>query len=840
MKKMTNLRNTLRYALPLLAVALITSGVPARAQDGPFIVRDIRIEGLGRITDGAVFNYLPIDIGDQMTLSKLQETLRAVYASGFFSDAQLRRDGDVLVIVVRERPAIASFDIEGNKDIKTEDLKENLGGVGLAPGKSFDQSTLDEVKQYLTSEYFNRGKYAATVDTEVTELDDNRVDIKIIIKEGARAQIKQINLVGNEQFSDKELRDELTLRTGNFLSWLRKDDRYSREALEGDLETLRSYYMDRGFANFDVSSTQVAISPDKKDVYVTINLQEGDTYTVSEVTLSGDLVISEAELNSLVLVKPGQTFSRKLMTQTNELISFRLGGEGFAQAEVQPIPNIDPETRTVALDMRVLPGERVYVRDIVFKGTKTIDDDVFRREMRQMESGWLSNTQVERSKQRLARLPFVETAEFDTIPVAGSADMVDIEFDIEEGLPGQFGGGLGFSQVFGLSLNGNFTHSNFLGRGERVSLDVNAGDFSKVYSLSHTNPYATVDGVSRSVGLSYSDTTRLSIASSNFASEILSLSVDYGWPLSEYSRLNIGGVLQDTELQANSASSSQGLDWIRNNGDSFNVRNLDNGLCGTNFSPNDQTSLDICGTRFVALELALGWLFDSRDRFIFPRRGVRQRLSLNVTVPGSDVEYFIARYDFNGLYPLWRDFILSWNVQVAYGEDLGDTTTLPPFKNFFAGGPDSVRGYRQSRLGPVDSFGNFYGGNLLTVSQLALIVPTPEKLAASTRVSLFWDVGNVFSTDSTVFRSVDGFTQAVNSFTNPELLTPLDYDFSFDALRHSVGVAVEWLAPLGTFRFSYALPINPGDEIPTFFDPNRPFILGDQVERFQFSIGRSF
>ncbi|MFK8016876.1 MAG: outer membrane protein assembly factor BamA [Gammaproteobacteria bacterium] len=833
MNILTSLSVSARRSLPLVIVALVLTMAPAKAQQGGFVVRDIKIEGLGRITDGAVFNYLPIDIGDQMTLSKLQETLRAVYASGFFSDAQLRRDGDVLVIVVRERPAIASFDIEGNKDIKTEDLKENLRGVGLAPGKSFDQSVLDEVKQYLTSEYFNRGKYGATVAAEVTELEDNRVDVMINIKEGARAQIKQINLVGNEVFDDDELRDELTLRTPNLLSFFRKDDRYSREALEGDLEVLRSYYMDRGYANFDVSSTQVAISPDKKDVYVTINMDEGDTYTVADVTLSGDLVISEAELNSLVLVKPGQTFSRKLMTQTNELISFRLGGEGFAQAEVQPIPDIDPETRTVSLDLRVIPGERVYVRDIVFKGSKTVDDDVFRREMRQMESGWLSNTAVERSQQRIARLPFVEQAEYETVPVAGSADMVDIEFEIEEGLPGQFGGGLGFSQVFGLSLNGNFTHSNFLGRGNRLALDINAGDFSKVYSLSHTNPYATPDGVSRSLGLSYTDTTRLSIASSSFASEIVSLSVDYGWPLSEFSRINFGAVLQDTELQANAAGSRQGLDWISQNGDTFDVINADGGVCGASGS----NGLDICGTQFQALELVAGWLYDSRDRFIFPRRGVRQRLSLNMTVPGSDVEYYVARYDFTGLFPLWRNFILGWNVQLAFGEDMGDTTALPPYKNFFAGGPDSVRGFRQSRLGPVDSIGNFFGGNMLTVSQLSLILPTPEKLAASTRLSLFWDVGNVFSTNSTVFRSQDGFLQSLGleNFNQREIL---DYDFDVDSLRHSVGVAVEWLAPLGTFRFSYALPFNPGDDIRTPDD--RLFIRGDELERFQFSIGRSF
>ncbi|MEM6638874.1 MAG: outer membrane protein assembly factor BamA [Pseudomonadota bacterium] len=821
-----------------LAAVFLASWWPACAQEDGFIVRDIRIEGLGRITDGAVFNYLPIDIGDRLTVSRLQETLRAVYQSGFFSDAQLRRDGDVLVIVVRERPAIASFEIEGNKDIKTEDLKENLRGVGLAPGESFDNSTLDEVKQYLTSEYFNRGKYGATVDTEVSELDGNRVDVLIKIKEGDRAKIKQVNLVGNTVFSDKELLGELTLKTATLLSFFRKDDRYSREALEGDLETLRSYYMDRGYANFAITSTQVAISPNKKDVYVSINMNEGDTYTVSDVTLSGDLVIPEEQLRNLVLIKPGQTFSRKLMTQSNELISFRLGGEGYAQAEVQPIPDIDPEARTVALDLRILPGDRMYVREISFNGTRSVNDEVFRREMRQMESGWLSNTALERSQQRIQQLPFIESVEYDTVPVPGSNDMVDVEFDIEEGLPGQFGGGLGFSQVFGLTLNGNFTHTNFLGRGERVALDLNAGQFNKVYSFNHTNPYATADGVSRTVGVSYTDTTRLSAASSNFASEILSLQLSYGWPLSEFSRFNLGVDLQDTRLEANSFSSQQGLAWIRNNGDPFDVVNIDGDSCGAQFpttglSPDDLRfeAVDICGTEFQAFEIFAGWLYDSRNRFIFPTKGIRQRATLNMTVPGSSVEYWIARYDFGGLFPLGGRFILSWNVNLAYGEDFGSTTALPPYKNFFAGGPDSIRGFRQSRLGPVDSRGNAFGGNMLATSQLALILPTPEKLAASTRASIFWDIGNVFNTDSTIFREIN---PPATFATNPEL----EFGPSGDTLRQSVGIAVEWLAPLGTFRFSYAFPFNTVDDVR---DSNGIIVRqGDDIERFQFSVGRSF
>ena len=369
----------------------------------PFVVRNLRVEGLQRIPEGTVFNYLPINIGDRVDQQRIQEALRSVYDTGFFRDVEFRRDGDVLVIVALERPSIEEFTIEGNKDIKTEDLEGSLRRVGLARGRTFDRSVLEEVTQFLTDQYYSRGKYGVSISSEVEELSNNTVRIAIEVKEGERARIRQINVVGNNAFKDDDLLDEFLLKTPNFLSFYRQDDRYARESLQGDLETLRSYYMDRGYADFRVDSTQVTISPNKKDIYITINVEEGDQYTVSEVKMAGDMVVPEEDLRALIQIMPGQTFSQRLLTATEELFSFRLGQDGYAFAEIQSVPELDRETREVAVTFYVEPQNRVYVRRINFNGADNVNDEVFRREMRQLEGAYLSNTKVERSKIRLQR-----------------------------------------------------------------------------------------------------------------------------------------------------------------------------------------------------------------------------------------------------------------------------------------------------------------------------------------------------------------------------------------------------------------------------------------------------
>src|SRR5580765_330536 len=450
------------------ALAQTTTTLPA-----DFTVGDIRVEGLQRVSEGTVYNYLPVNIGDHLNPQRVREAIKALYATGFFRDVQMRREGNTLVVVVLERPSIESFEITGNKDIKTEDLQKSLRGVGLATGKTFDRSVLEDVTQYLTDQYFARGKYGVRINSSVEEEAGNRVKIKIDIKEGSRARIREINIVGATKFPQKAIVNTFELKTPNWLSWYKQDDRYSRESLTGDLEKLRSYYMDRGYANFQIESTQVAIAPEKDDMYITVNVTEGDVFKVSEIKLAGTMVVPESQLRALLLIKPGDIFSRKAVTGSQELMSYRLGADGYAFAKIDPVPTPDNDKKTVSLTFFIEPGNRVYVRHINFTDTTAINDETLRREMRQLEGGWLSNAAVERSKQRLQRLPYIEKVEFETKPVAGSADLVDVDYKIKEGLPGQFGGGIGYSESQKFSLNGNFVHSNFMGTGDRIALEVN-------------------------------------------------------------------------------------------------------------------------------------------------------------------------------------------------------------------------------------------------------------------------------------------------------------------------------------------------------------------------------
>jgi outer membrane protein insertion porin family len=795
-------------AIPAL---LAVPAVLAQSDSGAFTVGDIRIEGLQRISEGTVFNYLPVNIGDRLDQRRIDEALRAIYATGFFRDVELRRDGGTLIIVVLERPSIESFTIDGNKDIKTEDLEKSLRNVGLARGKTFNQSTLDEVERFLTDQYYSRGKYGVRVDTRVDELEDNRVRIAIDIVEGKRSRIRQINVVGNEAFDDDELLDILKLRTPNWLSWYRQDDRYSREELSGDLEKLRSWYLDRGYANFEIDSTQVAIAPDREDMFITVNVKEGEVFRISDVKIAGNLVVPEEELLALVQVRRGDVFSQRMLTATTELMAFRLGQDGYAFAKIDPVPQLNPETQEIGITFLVDPGQRAYVRRINFSGSTGINDDVLRREMRQMEGGYLSNAAVERSKLRLQRLPFIESVEVETTPVPGSPDLVDVDFNVTEGLPGQFSGGIGYSESQSVLLNGSFVHSNFLGTGNRVAAEINAGQYSKVFSVSHTDPYRTVDGVSRTLSATWRSINQFTSASSDFETETGTLAADYGWPISEFQSVRAGLAVQRSDLVTDpNGSSREAVEWVRNNGNTYTER--------VSFGV-PPISTEFYGTEFDTFSLSLGWGFDSRNRGIFADRGARHRLNLSYTLPGSDVEFYTVNYDYLQFLPLSKWFTVLNSFELGYGFDIGDTTSIPPYRRFFGGGPESVRGFRESRLGPKDSFGNPYGGNLKITNQFELLLPMPDKWRNSARFSVFFDAGNVFSTDSVTFVGRDG-------------VTPVDYDFSLDDIKYSTGVAVQWLAPLGVFRFSYAVPLN--DEKSSGVE------YGDETEGFQFSIGQAF
>lgn len=801
--------------------------VPA-PETGGFVVDEIRVEGLQRVSEGTVYNYLPVNIGDRLTPQRIREAVRALYDTGFFRDVELLRDGGALIVKVIERPSIESFEVKGNKDIKTEDLTKSLRNVGLATGKTFDRSVLEDVKQFLTDQYFSRGKYAVKIDTTVDDVPGNRVKVKIDIKEGKRAKIRQINIVGNDTFKQKDILETFELKTPNWLSWYKQNDRYSKESLQGDIEKLRSYYMDRGYANFDIDSTQVAITPEKDDIFITINVNEGEVYKVSDVKLAGTFVVPEEQLKPLLLISKGQIFSKKLITATQELIQNRLGVDGYAFAKVDPVPTPDNDKKTVSLTFFVDPGNRVYVRHIVFNGVTKINDEVLRREMRQLEGGWLSNIAVERSKQRLQRLPFIEKVESETKPVAGSADMVDVEFDIKEGPSAQLGGSIGYSQSQSFVLNGNYADSNFMGTGERVSIDLNTGRYSKVYGISHTDPYTTIDGVARTLSVTYRDVTQFVSSSSDFSSKTFSIGADYGYPITEFQGLRAGISAQQIQLLTSSSGSAlQAQDWARNNG---NVRTSVVTNYGVYPSPLDRLlgtiandgigSTTFYQNKFRAYELSVGWNFDTRNRGLFADRGTRHGVTLSYALPGSQVRYWVADYEALQYVPLGRRFTMALNANLSYGQDIGRTTALPPYRQFYAGGPDSVRGFSESRLGPKDNFGNPFGGNMKVVGRAELILPTPEKWKTSARVSLFYDIGNVFSTGNRY------------SFTGIDGVTPVDYNFRFKDLKQSAGIGVQWLAPLGIFRFSYGLPLNARKSDGVHY--------GDEEERFQFSVGQAF
>jgi len=772
--------------------------ISLRAEE--FVVGDMRVEGLRRISEGTVFNYLPINVGDSVDEIRIQEAIKSLYREGLFDDIEVRRDGDILVLVIKERPSIASFSIEGNKDIKTEDLMSSLRNIGMSRGRTFDRSVLDNLTSFLREQYYDRGKYGVVIKTDVQDRPNNTVGISIEVKEGDRAKIRQVNIIGNYNYDEDEVREGFELDTANWLSWIRQDDRYSKEAMIGDLEKLRSFYMDRGYADFRVDSSQIAISPNKKDMFVSINIHEGVRYNISSIKLVGNTVVPDEDLKRLVISKNGDMFNLQTLTNSAEMMSFRLGEEGYANAEIEPIPQLDYDKNEVAVTFFINPGSRVYVRRINFNGVSEVDDEVFRREVRQTEGAFVSNILIDRSKIRLQRLPFVEEVEVENIPVSGSPDLVDVDFDLKYRMPGQFSGGIGYSDFFKLNINGSVTHTNFLGTGERVSVNANSSKYMKQATMSHTDYYTTMNGIRRTLSFNYRDYKQFTSAASALSTTSGGATIDYGYPIDEYQTVSLGLNMSQVEMLSSLYSTSQAIDWVSNNGKSYDA--------GNSFT----------GTKFANFEILAGWTYDSRNRTIFPDRGTKHQLFLTYTVPGSEVEYWTARYNFTRYQPLFGRWVGFWNAQLGYGEALGNTTALPPFKQFHSGGPKSTRGYKESWLGPKDSRGRPYGGNVLVASQFELIIPLSEKLSKVARASIFADIGNVFNTGEVIFYD--------------KLGDPVEYTTSVDDLKKSVGVAVQWMAPMGLFRFSYAYPLN-------YYEGSDRFYK-DRIERFQFSIGQSF
>jgi outer membrane protein insertion porin family len=781
-------------------------GDPAAAD---FPVTAIRVEGLQRITEGAVFNQLPVNIGDRLDVRRVREALRALHATGFFRDVELRREEPgVLVVVVQERPSIRDFKVTGNKEVKSEDLVKSLRNVGLASGKILNRSTLEDARHFLVEQYFSRGRYGVAVDARVEELPGNLVDVHLAISEGRRARIRSINIVGNERFTDEELLEGLELKASNLLSGVRGDDHYSRQSMEGDLEKIRSWYMDRGYADFEITSTQVSLAPEKDDLFITVNVFEGGTWILGDVKLAGRFVVPEAILRNYLLVGPGQQFSQRAIAATEKAIGDRLSESGYAFAEVTAVPTADAATNRVSLTFMIEPNARAYVRRIAFAGVERTNDEVLRREFRQLEGSVLSNAALTRSEERLQRLPYIESVETETIRVPGSPDLVDIEVTVEEGPSSTIGGGIGYSERNSIMASGNFVDANLFGSGDRLAIELNGGRYSEIYSVAHTDPYFTKDGISRSLHGSYVERERLTSSFSQFTTSTWSTGIGFGIPLSESQFFNLGLNYSHEDLATVSSSSSQLREWVRDNGDSYFRR------IGSDA---------VLGTIIDSVELTAGWLWESRNRSLFATSGAMHRLSVGVTPPGSGVSYASVNYRSQQFFripgfEILERFPLQVSTQVGWTRALGDTTAAPPHRHVFIGGTDSVRGFEDGTLGPRDSLGNPYGGDFGFATQFDLILPLPRKFQTSARLSLFYDVGQSYYLGDTGFRNPRG--------------DRTDYKFDLDDVRSSTGIAVQWLSPMGLFRFSYAIPLNHHERT------RRQF--GDEVKEFQFSVGTAF
>lgn len=750
-----------------------------------FVIEDIRVEGLQRISEGTVFNYLPVQIGDTMDENRSAEAIRALFKTGFFKDVSLSRFGNVLVVSVVERPAIASIELKGNKDLKSEDLLKALKDIGLKEGQVFNRQTLDKVEQELRRQYFSRGKYGVKVESKVTPLSRNRVAIEINISEGSVAKIQQINIVGNQAFEDDVLLDLFELSTSNLLSFYSKDDQYSKQKLSADLERLRSYYLDRGYINFAIESTQVSITPDKREIYITVNVKEGSVFTLDEVRLSGNLVVDPDELIPLVQASPGDIFSRKKATETSKAITDRLGDDGYAFANVNMVPDINGEKRTVNLTFFVDPGKRVYVRRINIKGNTKTRDEVIRREIRQMEAAWASTAKLERSKTRLERLGYFEEVNIETPAVPGSSDQIDAEYTVEERSAGNLSAGIGFSQTQGLIFNASVTQDNVLGTGKRVNFTFNNSDVTTIYRLGYLNPYFTLDGVSLGYDISYIATNGFQANVSRYATDEFLAGVNFGIPLNEYDSLRFNVDFKQTKIKTFSNTPCEIKSTFSNG--------AQNPFCGTTLGFVDQN-----GDSFSSFPISVGWSHDSRNQAVFATEGGLQTLSALATVPGLNLEYYKLSYRVKYFFPISSDFTFSLGGDLGYGNGYGSTDELPFFENYFAGGVQSVRGFQDNTLGPRDSNGDPFGGNTKVVGSAELYFPVPfaEDLK-SVRLGGFIDVGNVF-----------------------------DNSISLGELRYSAGLSAEWLSPFGALKVSVAQPFNQR--------------TGDRVQRFQFSFGSGF
>jgi len=752
-----------------LACALLAASAAWAQTFRPFVVKDIRVEGLQRTEPGTVFSYLPVKVGELMTEEKAQAALRALFATGFFRDVRLEVENDVLVVLVEERPAIAQVDFSGVKDIPADQLRTVLRELGLAEGRIFDRAVLEGAEQELKRQYLSRGRYAAEVQTTVTPLERNRVGINFAVTEGEVAKIRSINIVGAQAFREKDLIELFVLRTPGWLTWYTKQDQYSKQKLSADLETLRSYYQNRGYLDFNIESTQVSITPDKNDIYITVNITEGEKYTVTDVQLAGQMLLPREELQALVKIKAGDVFSRERLAESTKAITDRLGNEGYAFANANAVPQVDKDKRTVAFTILIDSGRRVYVRRISVAGNTKTRDEVLRREMRQLEGAYYDASKIQLSKSRIDRTQYFKEVTVETNPVADSTDQVDVNFTIEEKPTGAITLGLGFSSVDKIVFSGAITQPNIFGSGKFVSVQINTGKVNTVYALSYLNPYFTIDGVSQGFDIydRHVDSTSLSVGA--YKTATLGGGIKFGYPLTETDSISIGLVGESVSLETFSNSPVQYLTFVNQFG-------------------NDYTY--VSGS--------LGWSRDRRDSAIQPTRGTTAKAG--VELAAGDLEYYRLALSYQWYWPVTQTVTLMLGGEFGYADGIGNKP-LPFFKNFYAGGPSSVRGFKPASLGPQDASGNVLGGHRKVVGTAELMFPVPgagqEK---SMRLSAFVDTGWVYGASD---------------------------NLDLGQLRYSVGMAFFWVSPFGPLKVSMAQPLNAKSGF-------------DRIERVQLTFGSAF
>ncbi len=752
-------------------MTLAAGSWPGRAQAfEPFVVKDIRVEGLQRTEPGTVFGYLPIRVGDRVTDASTADAVKALFNTGFFKDVRLAVEGDVLIVQVDERPAIASLDISGSKEFETEALKKALRDIGLAEARIFDRALLDRAEQEIRRQYLSRSKYSVKITSTVTPLERNRVGIAITIDEGGDARIAQIRIVGNKAFTEAELLDQLRLTTPTWLSWYTRTDQYAREKLAGDLETLRSYYLNRGYLEFAIESTQVSIDPEREGVFVTIALKEGEPYTVSGVRLGGNTLGRDELLSKMVKLREGRTFSGEELSDTTRAMTDSLGAIGYAFANVTPVPEIDRDKRTVSYTLNVDPGRRAYVRRINIAGNQRTRDEVIRRELRQFEGAWFDADKIRLSRDRVERLGFFQGVTIATEPVAGTPDQVDLKVNVIERATGNFLIGFGFSSTEKFLVTASINEPNFLGTGNNLGFEINTGQTQRSAALNFTQPYWTPDGVSRAFEVYSRTFNAATVGLGDYRLRANGAGVRFGVPYTEYDRLIFGALWEENRI-----------------------------LPGSGLLPGRyQDHIAEFGERSAAWLGVLGWIRDSRDSSLTPTRGRLQRFNVEFTMPAQQLRYYKATYNHQWYLPLTKDYTLALNGSLGFGEGLGGRS-YPVFKNFYAGGIGSVRGFGPNSLGPRDRVDNLpVGGNATLGLSAEFLFPLPGTGNDRTiRSFLFADAGNV-------------------------------YDSTIDAgqLRYSAGIGLNWLSPIGPLKLSIGFPINPR--------------AGDRTQRVQFQIGTGF